>query len=226
MKSVTFPPEFTAANVDTFQRMFTGCSKWTQINDIANWNPLKVTNFSEMFEFNTSLTTLSLDKWEFTQATDLSYMFWGCSKLVEITKQNILNWDVSKVLKFSLVSFDEKHNLRAYDGMFNGCTKLQKLRLDGWQINPKAIIPMFFQDCSRLSYLVLGAGFRFNVSSGTGWGPANYRRGFPEADSPQISYSKNWRQIKNDSEIEQRSYVGEPFNDSSFTSPLSILGRL
>lgn len=122
------------SNLTNLSNMFRG-AKITSI-DLSNWNVGKAETFNSMFSDCTKLQTIiGLENWNTSNVTNLADMFNGCSSLQDIT--GLENWDTSLVWEMydmfknckSLNNFPaiENWNLAtcySFDEMFrgSGCT--------------------------------------------------------------------------------------------------------
>lgn len=90
LTSVRGLTSWSTVNVDSFRRMFYGCTKFNQ-----NINELNVSSgqdFRQMF-FGGSLFNSPLNLWEITNATQITQMLANCNAW----NQNIGNWNVENV---------------------------------------------------------------------------------------------------------------------------------
>ena len=70
-------------NVD-LSRMFTGCSRLTDLKIPSTWSSHSAGNTSEMFYGCTSLQTLDISGLNTSKATNLNLMFYGCDSLTQV----------------------------------------------------------------------------------------------------------------------------------------------
>lgn len=119
-------------------RLFSGCSKLTDLTGLADWNTSNVTNMNQMFYGCSSLTDLSpLAKWNVSNVTNMSYMFMKCP-IADIT--SIKGWNVSNVTDISAMFYDcpsltdltglaywNVSKVTKMSSTFYGCSKLQKI---------------------------------------------------------------------------------------------------
>lgn len=83
--------------------MFYGCTS-LEVLDVSNWDVSKVETFCNMFSGdsdygNTPMIIRELDvsNWDTSSCTDMSFMFYGCTKKKTL---DMSKWDVSKVTTF------------------------------------------------------------------------------------------------------------------------------
>ena len=75
--------------------MFGNCSSLAIIPNISKWNTSNVTNMSYMFYGCSKLKSLLIDKWNVSNVTDMSYMFCECSVKY---LGNLSKWNLHKNL--------------------------------------------------------------------------------------------------------------------------------
>ena len=80
----------------------------------TKWNTSNVTNMSDMFWQCSGLTSLDVSGWDTSKVTNMNQMFHGCNKLETLY---LSGWDTSKVTTMN--------------GMFNSCSKLKKIIMKG-----------------------------------------------------------------------------------------------
>ncbi len=96
-------------------------------------------SFNKVTEIN------GLKNIDFSKVTDISYMFFNCSGLVNL---EIGNWDVSNVTNAEF--------------MFNGCSSLTNLEIGNWDVSNVTNAKRMFSYCSSLTHLDLSS---FDLSS-------------------------------------------------------------
>ena len=102
---------------------------------------------SGMFGYLENCRSMDLSRLDVSGASDLSWMFSGCSSL---TSLDISGWDVS--------------NASGLSSVFSGCSRLQSLDLSGWDVSNASDLSCMFYGCSRLRSLDLSG---WDVSSAT-----------------------------------------------------------
>lgn len=107
VSEITFE-NFNTENTTNFSELFNLCSNLTTINGISDWNVALVKNMMNVFS-STALTTLNLENWNTVSATSMSYMFSGSP----IESLDISGFNTSKVTSFY--------------AMFSNCTSLQTI---------------------------------------------------------------------------------------------------
>ena len=139
---------FNTENATSLSNMFKSCIGLSEL-DISNFKTPICENFSSMFAGNENLETLTFNVNNFTtnEASQMKYMFAGCSLLSSL---NVSNFNVEKVLDIS--------------SMFAGCSSLSSLNVSSF--NPKiatSLMAMFAQ-CTSLTSLDLST---FETSEAT-----------------------------------------------------------
>ena len=147
--------------------IFYNCNKLNQLN-LSGWNfsnlwfsynpfyystikrlDLSNATFSwsmyDVFYNMTNLEEINLSGADMSNVTNMSYMFYNCSNLVDIKWLD--TWDTSNVTNMqdmfynesSLTSLDlsswDTSNVTDMSYMFNGCSNLTELNLDGWNFS-------------------------------------------------------------------------------------------
>ena len=125
--------------------------------DLSNLNTSSVTNMSYMFYACSKLSSLNVTGWNTGSVTDMSYMFNSCSDLDEIIGYE--NWDTSSVTTMR--------------SMFYSCSSYSatltfKPNLSNWDTsNVTSMYNMFY--ISRFTDIDMSGCDVRNVT-GTGWG--------------------------------------------------------
>lgn len=136
----------TTSNIN-FVGVFRGCSKLTRIatTTLANWNTTKFTSIWWMFYGCSKLDDLTgIADWDTSNVTVMAGAFYGCSSL---TSLDLSAWNVTNCTNFGSVP--------NYSGMFNGCSGLTSLNVSGWTLNTTSDVTMreMFANCSSLTSL-------------------------------------------------------------------------
>ena len=137
--------------------MFNGCSSLENLV-IADW---ALSSAGSMFENCSSLESISgIEGLDTSAVTDMSYMFYGCSGLMEL---NLSSWDTSSVTSMSsmfygcssLTSLDiyewNTSNVTGLYQAFYNCSKLTKLDLSGWDVSNVSDTYQAFYGCSAVT---------------------------------------------------------------------------
>ena len=116
--------------------------------DLSKLDVSGASDLSYVFCGCSSLTSLDLSGWDVSSASDLSSMFFGCSRLQSL---DLSGWDVS--------------NASDLFWMFSGCSSLTSLDLSGWDVSNATDLHEMFSGCSRLQSLDLSGWDVSNASS-------------------------------------------------------------
>ncbi len=98
---------------------------------------ISVTKVKFMFQNQKKLTSLDLSQLNINNATDMDYMFGGCSSLTSITFGS--NFNTSNVTNMST--------------MFNGCSSLTELDVNNFDTSKVTDMSYMFDGCSSLTTL-------------------------------------------------------------------------
>ena len=171
------------SSAGSLQGMFAGLNNKTI--DLTGFDTSNATDFSKMFDANTSLTSLNLgNDFDTSNGTDFNNMFFGCYYLTSLDLGN--KFDTSNGTNFrrmfhlgtdgqypssSLTSLNlgdkfDTSNGTNFEEMFRGCSSLSELNLgDKFDTSNGTNFNYMFQSCSSLTSLDLGE--KFDTSNGT-----------------------------------------------------------
>ena len=129
------------SNMDTsgmtnMSNMFSGNTSLTNITFGENFNTSNVTNMNSMFQKCGGLTTLNLSMFDTSNVGNMSTMFLQCSSL---TNLDLSNFDTSKV--------------EYINHMFSGCSSLTTLNLSGFNTSNVTTAFLMFNGCKSLTSL-------------------------------------------------------------------------
>jgi len=126
------------SEVTSFNKLFYGCSKLTNINGVETWNTSNVTNMGNMFGGCTLLADLTpLSKWDTSKVSNFQGMFFGCGI---VTTDGLENF-----------TFESTHDL--YD-MFDACRNLTDLNgIKDWTFPQVYSLAKMFNLCTSLTDL-------------------------------------------------------------------------
>lgn len=133
------PSEESIINLSTWDtssavnmsNLFYDCSGINSIIGLENWNTSNVELMENTFSSCTKITTLDLSSWNVSNVTAFSSMF---SRAIYLKSLNLSGWDMSKATRYN-------------SNVFNGCTSLTGLNMDG-AILPKSNLRDFgFDSC-------------------------------------------------------------------------------
>ena len=134
IKKVVIDTSFADARPTTFYKWFDGCSQLTEIQSIGNLNTSEVKDMSFMFYGCSRLTSLDLSNFNTANVTDMKDMFWCCSRLTSL----------------DLSSFNTANVTRMYS-MFYGCSALTSLNLSSFNTDNVTDMSFMFSGCSGLT---------------------------------------------------------------------------
>ena len=132
----------------SLEGLFKSFNKVTEINGLKNIDFSKVTDISYMFFNCSGLVNLEIGNWDVSNVTDTNFMFGSCSGLVNL---EIGNWDVSNVTNAG--------------SMFNGCSSLTNLEIGNWDVSNVTNANYMFLNCSGLVNLEIGNWDVSNVTN-------------------------------------------------------------
>ncbi|MCR4764315.1 MAG: BspA family leucine-rich repeat surface protein, partial [Lachnospiraceae bacterium] len=165
--------EIRLADAVDLSGMFRHCTNMESV-DFSGTDTSQVTDMSDMFVFNDSLTTICFgDSFDTSKVTDMSGMFGECMKLESL---DVSGFDTSKVTDMSGM-FGGCWNLKTLDvsgfdtskvtnmrWMFNGCRNLKSLDLSGFRTDRVTDFSFMFNGCTGLEKLDLKG---FNTAQAT-----------------------------------------------------------
>ena len=105
--------------------------------DVSNINSFcNYTKYQGIFE-NTKFEYIDISKWDVSEVTDMSYMFYKCDKLKSVG--DISKWNVPNVMDMDFMFYDCKtfnqdlsdwdvSNVKNISGMFNNCSIKKEYR--------------------------------------------------------------------------------------------------
>ena len=126
-------------NITNMGDMFEFCSSLISLSDISKWNTNNVNNMSGLFVGCSSLKYLpDISNWNTNNVKNMSGMFIGCSSLLSLP--DISNWNTNNVNKMN--------------GMFEFCSSLSSLPdISKWNTNNVTNMNGMFWGCSSLTSL-------------------------------------------------------------------------
>lgn len=161
---------WNTSNVTTSASMFSGCYCLTDMDtDFIGWfggGKNTTTNF--MFEY-VPVKTINVSLWNMSNTTSIQYMFRECNNLEKII--GIENWYLPKIGATNVGFFSGCRKLKQESGVldlsnwkhgesnttdksfaafFNGCARLEKIVLTGWNMNYATTLANMFNECLSL----------------------------------------------------------------------------
>lgn len=134
-------------NMTSLDSTLQGANKVTTGGDLNLWDTSNITNMQFMFYDCTSLIELDLSNWNTNNLSNTRGMFHNCESL---TTLNLSNWDMSNVVNTAT--------------MFNNCSSLTTLDLSSFDTRNVTDMSNMFSGCSSLTTLYLSS---FNTSKVT-----------------------------------------------------------
>ena len=115
---------------------YDGCKSLISIEQLDNWNTIKVNNMSHLFNNCESLSLLpDLSKWNTSSVTDMNTMFGNCVSISYLP--DISKWDTSNVTNMSY--------------MFQNCEALEYLPdISKWDIRRVTKMNRMFDGCKNI----------------------------------------------------------------------------
>ena len=122
----------------TTKKWFSGCSKLASVEGLSKLDTSKATDMSFMFQGCSGVTLLDVSKFDTAKVTDMSFMFQGCWGLTSLV---LSSFDTANVTNMSL--------------MFHGCSGLTSLNLSSFDTAKVMYMDYMFYECSGLTSLDL-----------------------------------------------------------------------
>ena len=144
---VVFDASFKDFRPTTTKSWFYNLKALTTIEGLENLNTSEATNMGWMFYGCSSLKELNVSNFNTSKVTAMSALFAGCSGL---TSLNVSNFNTSKVTNMSM--------------MFNGCSGLKELNVSNFNTSKVTAMSALFAGCSGLTSLNVS---NFNTSAVT-----------------------------------------------------------
>ncbi|WP_164508276.1 BspA family leucine-rich repeat surface protein [Companilactobacillus kedongensis] len=148
--NLAFLNKFNTSNVKIFRSMFSGCQGITTLHPVESWNVDSGSDFSYMFNNDTSLTSLDLSKWSINNAKILNNLF-----ALDTSLSNL------KLPKFD----DPQDPSLSMEEIFAQCDKLHLLDFSNFNIPTTADKDGMFGGAQHLYKLVLNDKVNLNGSS-------------------------------------------------------------
>ena len=148
IQHVVFNPSFKAARPISTYKWFQNMESLSQIEGLQYLNTSNATNMRYMFYGCSSLTSLDVSHFDTPNVTSMIYMFYGCSSLTSI---DVSNFDTS--------------NVTYMNHMFYGCSRLASLDLSHFDTSNVTSMISMFSRCSRLASLDLSHFDTSNVTN-------------------------------------------------------------
>ena len=144
---VVFNSSFASARPTSTFDWFYNMQNLLSITGISNLNTSEVTNMSSMFWGCTKLTSLDVSGFNTAKVTDMSFMFYDCSSLRSL---DLSSFNTAKVIYMS--------------NMFNNCQALTSLDVSSFNTSNVTDMSYMFTNCRNLTSLDVNS---FNTSKVT-----------------------------------------------------------
>ncbi|NVY96191.1 BspA family leucine-rich repeat surface protein [Lactobacillus sp. DCY120] len=125
------------ANLQDSSWMFYDCLLINELTGVKAWDLSQDENLYGMFAQCQSLTKVDTSNWQLQRATNVSKMFQGCSKLLQVVASGA--WKLSEVTNNA--------------NMFNDCSSLESLDVSNWNLSNLVDSNRAFFGCSKLNDL-------------------------------------------------------------------------
>ena len=133
---IVFDKSFSSYTPTSLFRFFKDLTKLETITGLEYLNTAKVTDMSEMFYRCSKLTSLDVTKFNTANVTNMGYMFYNCSSL---TSLDVTHFNTAKVTDMSY--------------MFSGCSSLTSLDVTHFNTENVTNMNSMFSGCSSLTSL-------------------------------------------------------------------------
>lgn len=145
------------SNVTDGSYMFYSCANSTEIN-VSQWNTSKIKYFDKMFSNCQSLAFLDVNNWDMISGCSLNSMF----SYSGITDIDLSKWDTSNISNLSNLFFNctklKQIDLHTWNTksvstcywLFRGCSSLEFINIDGWNTCNVYDMGRMFGECPKL----------------------------------------------------------------------------
>ena len=118
LENYPFPENADFGSATNFEYIFAGCSSLKSV-DFSNKNFRKVENFGYAFNGCTSLESVAYTNADISKAAYFSYSFTNCTSLTSV----------------DFTGCTAPAAVRRVNNMFDGCTSLEEVTMDGWKMS-------------------------------------------------------------------------------------------
>lgn len=145
------------SNVTDGSYMFYGCANSTEIN-VSQWNTSKIKYFDKMFSNCQSLAFLDVNNWDMISGYSLNNMF----AYSGITDIDLSKWNTSNITNLSNLFFEctrlKQIDLHTWNTesvstcywLFRCCSSLEFINIDGWNTCNVYDMDRMFGECPKL----------------------------------------------------------------------------
>lgn len=190
-------------NVENISMLFDYCEKLEKVN-MKNLNLEKIENLTCVFGNCENLKEINLDGVKFKNLNDISCLFANCKSLKNID------------LSFLKDSQNKSLNLQCLEGLFCGCTNLEKINFgDNFDTSNVTHMSAMFKRCKNLKYLDLT---NFNTSKVTQMLGMFGDSHIAELILPDNFIPKNCQTQWNDKDVERKDEMFKNSKIDKFTA--------
>ena len=147
LKKVVFDPSFAKASIQSTAHWFQQCENLEQISDMKYLNTSKVTDMSSMFWYCSKLKSIDISMFDMSNVESLHSIFSDCAALTSVK----MNLDMPKV--------------ETMPNMFNGCSALQTIDIKSFEGTQVKDVDYLFSGCPALKTLRIDKFEPANVES-------------------------------------------------------------
>lgn len=123
--------QWNTSKLKYFDKMFSNCQSLAFL-DVNNWDMISGCSLNGMFSYS-GITVIDLSKWDTSNISNLSNLFFNCTKLKQI---DLHTWNTSSV--------------STCYWLFRGCSSLEFINIDGWNTCNVYDMDRMFGECSKL----------------------------------------------------------------------------
>lgn len=145
------------SNVTDGSYMFYGCANSTEIN-VSQWNTSKIKYFDKMFSNCQSLAFLDVNNWDMISGYSLNNMFaYSGITDIDLSKCNTSNitnlsnlfFECTRLKQIDLHTWNTE-SVSTCHWLFRGCSSLEFINIDGWNTCNVYDMDRMFGECPKL----------------------------------------------------------------------------
>lgn len=123
--------QWDVSKIKYFDKMFSNCKSLSFL-DVNSWNMISGYSLNNMFAYS-GITDIDLSKWNTSNISDLSNLFFNCKRLKQI---DLHTWNTESV--------------KTCYWLFRGCESLEFINIDGWNTCNVYDMDRMFGECQNL----------------------------------------------------------------------------
>lgn len=123
--------QWNTSKIKYFDKMFSNCQSLAFL-DVNNWDMISGYSLNNMFAYS-GITDIDLSKWDTSNISNLSNLFFNCTKLKQI---DLHTWNTKSV--------------STCYWLFRGCSSLEFINIDGWNTCNVYDMDRMFGECPKL----------------------------------------------------------------------------